>query len=181
MSSYAALLRRPGAVRAATASGGAWWAFSGYGLALVLAVQHATGSFVVAGGATAAFATGSAALAPVRGRAVDRLGRQALVALVAFHTGFLVALVAACAEHQPPAWLLIASAGWVFDAYEGQIFNLTRNHLLGDLLKSAEQDVLYGLVAPFFKTKWATPADAIPFFGSHRPNSLARWTSRAAR
>jgi MFS family permease len=33
-------------------------------------------------------------------------------------------------------WLVlaIASAGWIFDVYEGQIFNLTRNHMLGDIL-----------------------------------------------
>ena len=32
----------------------------------------------------------------------------------------------------PYQWLIltIASAGWVFDVYEGQIFNLTRNQLL---------------------------------------------------
>lgn len=30
--------------------------------------------------------------------------------------------------------LIIASAGWIFDVYEGQIFNLTRNNLLGDIL-----------------------------------------------
>lgn len=30
--------------------------------------------------------------------------------------------------------LIIASAGWVFDVYEGQIFNLTRNQLLQDIL-----------------------------------------------
>lgn len=31
--------------------------------------------------------------------------------------------------------LLIASAGWVFDVYEGQIFNITRNQMLADILK----------------------------------------------
>ena len=33
-------------------------------------------------------------------------------------------------------WLIlaIASAGWVFDVYEGQIFNLTRNQMLADIL-----------------------------------------------
>lgn len=33
-------------------------------------------------------------------------------------------------------WLVlaIASAGWIFDAFEGQIFNITRNQMLGDLL-----------------------------------------------
>ena len=30
--------------------------------------------------------------------------------------------------------LLLASAGWVFDVYEGQIFNLTREQLLKDIL-----------------------------------------------
>ena len=39
-------------------------------------------------------------------------------------------------------WLVlaIASAGWVFDAFEGQIFNITRNQLLGDILKVASSD-----------------------------------------
>src|ERR1035437_2563141 len=34
-------------------------------------------------------------------------------------------------------WLVlaIASMGWVFDAFEGQVFNITRNQLLADLLK----------------------------------------------
>jgi len=30
--------------------------------------------------------------------------------------------------------LVIASAGWVFDAFEGQVFNTTRTHLLTDIL-----------------------------------------------
>lgn len=33
--------------------------------------------------------------------------------------------------------LVIASAGWVFDAFEGQIFNITRNDLLADILRAA--------------------------------------------
>ena len=38
----------------------------------------------------------------------------------------------------PYQWLVlaIASAGWVFDVYEGQIFNITRNQLLADILKT---------------------------------------------
>lgn len=38
-------------------------------------------------------------------------------------------------------WLIlaIASAGWIFDVYEGQIFNITRNQLLAEVLgKSAD-------------------------------------------
>ena len=30
--------------------------------------------------------------------------------------------------------LIIASAGWIFDVYEGQIFNLTRGDMLADIL-----------------------------------------------
>src|SRR4051794_14957175 len=36
--------------------------------------------------------------------------------------------------------LIIASAGWVFDAFEGQIFNLTRNQLLADILRPNATD-----------------------------------------
>ena len=32
--------------------------------------------------------------------------------------------------------LVIASAGWVFDAYEGQVFNITRNDLLTNILQA---------------------------------------------
>jgi MFS family permease len=39
-------------------------------------------------------------------------------------------------------WLVlaIASAGWIFDVYEGQIFNITRNQMLADILKVAGDD-----------------------------------------
>ena len=33
--------------------------------------------------------------------------------------------------------LIIASCGWIFDAFEGQLFNLTRNDLLPELLRQA--------------------------------------------
>jgi len=40
--------------------------------------------------------------------------------------------------------LIIASAGWIFDTFEGQIFNLTSGHLLADLLgpRHTEADIL---------------------------------------
>lgn len=36
--------------------------------------------------------------------------------------------------------LVIASAGWVFDVYEGQIFNITRNQMLSDILSASGDD-----------------------------------------
>jgi MFS family permease len=38
--------------------------------------------------------------------------------------------------------LVLASAGWVFDVYEGQIFNITREQLLADVLPQATKDDL---------------------------------------
>ena len=42
----------------------------------------------------------------------------------------------------PYQWLVlaIASAGWVFDVYQGQIFNITRHQLLSDILKGGGTD-----------------------------------------
>ena len=34
--------------------------------------------------------------------------------------------------------LIIACAGWIFDVYEGQIFNITRSEMLNDLLSGVE-------------------------------------------
>jgi MFS family permease len=41
--------------------------------------------------------------------------------------------------------LLVASLGWIFDAFEGQIYNLTRNDMLPDLLKVSAEDPLVKL------------------------------------
>src|SRR5476651_1732469 len=40
-------------------------------------------------------------------------------------------------------WLVlaIASAGWIFDAFEGQLFNITRGDMLPHLLKSADHSL----------------------------------------
>jgi MFS family permease len=53
--------------------------------------------------------------------------------------------------------LVIASAGWVFDAFEGQLYNITRDDMLGDLLgrgddpetKSRRESWKDGLLAVF--------------------------------
>ena len=39
-------------------------------------------------------------------------------------------------------WLIlaIACAGWIFDVYEGQIFNITRGDMLNDLLSGIEDE-----------------------------------------
>jgi len=55
----------------------------------------------------------------------------------------------------PYQWLVLAlaSAGWIFDVYEGQIFNLTRNRLLEEVLReNSESSVKFAgdLALAFF-------------------------------
>lgn len=68
-------------------------------LALILFVQGATGSFAVAGAASAATALTSGVFAPVRGRLVDRWGQpRALPPLAALYAGALLGVLLA-ADH----------------------------------------------------------------------------------
>ena len=97
LSSYRALLGRPGARPLVVASAVSWLSYSGYGLAVVLTVQDTTRSFALAGVAVAVQSLGAAALAPIRGRLVDRRGPRALRYLAAAHVLAAALLLAACA------------------------------------------------------------------------------------
>src|SRR3954464_7208411 len=96
MSTYRALLARPGARALALACGRGWRSFGSYGLAIVLAVHAASGSFAAAGAAVAAFSAGSGLLAPVRGRLLDARGPRALALVAPVHAGGLALLVLGC-------------------------------------------------------------------------------------
>jgi MFS family permease len=109
MSSYRALLARPGARSVAFACGLGWLSFASYGLAIVLSVEAATGSFAVSGAAIAAFSVGAGVLAPARGRLVDRRGPRALAWFLPGHAAGIALLVLGCAGGLAP-WLLAASA-----------------------------------------------------------------------
>jgi MFS family permease len=76
------------------------------GLAIVLLVQGASGSFALAGAATAAYVAGLAIVAPALGRFIDRRGPRGVLALcaVAFPAS-LAALVAAVANGYAKGWL----------------------------------------------------------------------------
>ena len=108
-SSYRAVFARTGARSLALSCGLGWLSFAGYGLAVVLAVEAATGSFAVAGTAVAAFAAGSGLLAPARGRIVDARGARILPVFALVHAAGLALLVAGCAASLAPALLVIAA------------------------------------------------------------------------
>jgi MFS family permease len=98
LSSYRATLARPGARTLAIACALAWLTTSTYGLGLVLAVHHATGSFAAAGSTAGAFALGTALLAPWRGRLGDRRGPRMLRPLAVAHALLLAALLVTAGE-----------------------------------------------------------------------------------
>lgn len=110
MSWYRALFARRGARTVALSCALGWLSFSSYGLAIVLAVQAATGSFAVAGAAVGAFSAGSALLAPSRGRFVDRRGPRAVACFAGPHAAALTLLVAGCAASQRSGLLVAAAA-----------------------------------------------------------------------
>ena len=87
------------------------------GLAILLLVQGATGSFSQGGAATASYVIGLASVAPALGRLIDRAGpRLALFACsLAFPTALLGLVGAVEARAQPPLVLALAAlAGATF-------------------------------------------------------------------
>ena len=97
--SYRSLLGRPGARELLLVCALAWLAFSGYGLALILAAHHATRSYAIAGAAVAVESVGAGALAPIRGRLVDRRGAPALRWIGLSHALSGAVLTASLIEH----------------------------------------------------------------------------------
>ena len=80
-------------------------------LALLLFVRHTSGSFVTAGGVSAAFAVAVAATAPLLGRLVDVRGQTpVLVATSLVHPLALLGVLLGAREHAPGAVVLGAAA-----------------------------------------------------------------------
>jgi len=155
VSVYIALLRRPGARVLALACTLGWLGFASTALALVLLVEHETGSFARAGLAVGLFSAGAGLFAPVRGRLVDRFGAPVLVAFAAAQCALLLVVVGTASPIvaglagavAPP---LIATARTVWPRVAGP--ELTRaghglNALLGDVGTVLGPAAAGGLVA----------------------------------
>ena len=101
-SRYIHILRRPGMVRLLAPTLIARIPDSIAATAIVVLVRSVTGSYSTAGFAAGAFGIGTAASAPLTGRALDRLGqRRVLTVLAVAFAGALVALVLASARLAP--------------------------------------------------------------------------------
>jgi MFS family permease len=107
---YRSLLAGAAARRLALASVLGWLGFGALSLAIVLSVQHATGSPSASGVALAGFALGSGVLAPARGRLVDFFGPRRALVPFALASGAALLGLALAAEERAPAGVLVALA-----------------------------------------------------------------------
>ena len=106
---YAELFRPPGVRRALLASVVGRVSLAMTGLALLLMVKQATGSYASAGLASAAYALSFAVAAPMRARAADRRGPSPVLRLCALMHPVAFGLTILLAELGAPAALVIAS------------------------------------------------------------------------
>lgn len=109
LSTYRSLLQCPGAAPRVWASLLGRLPLAVIELPLILVARSVTGSFTFAGATIAAFSAGIAVSAPLRGRAIDRLGsRSAVPPLVVLHSAALVAL--ALLPGSDAHWTIVALA-----------------------------------------------------------------------
>jgi MFS family permease len=76
-------------------------------LAILLLIRAQTGSFAIAGVAVGAFALANAAVAPIQGALVDRLGQPRVLAVCAGGQSTLLVLLVIAAQARLPAALLV--------------------------------------------------------------------------
>ncbi|HEX6701795.1 MAG TPA: MFS transporter [Gaiellaceae bacterium] len=109
-------------------------------LAVVLLVHEASGSYAVAGGAAGAMAIGDAAISPIQGRLIDRLGqRRVLLPSAVFYLLVLCVLATAAAAHWPPALMigLAAVGGMAYPPISASMKTLWPVLVGGELLQTA--------------------------------------------
>lgn len=109
-SAYIELLRKP-QIQVVVASALMMGLSAGVPLAIVLMVQHETGSFASAGVVTAAMAVAAAIFGPAQGRLVDRIGQtRTLPVFGVIGTTFTVGLVIATLEGASLGALVVLAA-----------------------------------------------------------------------
>ncbi|MGQ7298208.1 MFS transporter [Quadrisphaera sp. KR29] len=109
---YGAVLRRPGALLTFAASVLARLPIAMAPLGMVLLVERTSGSYATAGAVTAAFAVGTAAGAPVWGRAMDvRAQARVLAPAVTASAALLAVLALAATGGAHAVWLCAAALG----------------------------------------------------------------------
>jgi MFS family permease len=107
---YGRLLRTPGLRSALLSSIVGRLPMGIAGLAILLYVQSGTGSFAAAGVVSALYVLGLAAIAPLVGRMIDRLGPRPLLLLTALiYPAALIALVVLVENGVSAGWVAVAA------------------------------------------------------------------------
>ena len=107
---YRQLFALPAARRLTAALVGAWLSFGMIGLLVLLTVRASTGSYRVGSLAVAGFSVGSAVLAPLRGRTIDRRGAGRWLPLFAAGYASALVLLRALERADAPGWSLVLGA-----------------------------------------------------------------------
>ncbi len=142
---YRDLLRTPGAPRIVAVAVAGGIATQGAPLAVVLLGREATGSFAGASALLAAGTVGGLALAPARGRYVDRRGPLRTVPLLAAASTFSLAMLIVAAQAKAPLPLLAALSlvGAACSPPLGAVMRTVWRDLLGD---DAARHAAFGLL-----------------------------------
>jgi MFS family permease len=123
------------------------------GLAILLAVQHASGSFAAGGAASGAYVFGLALVAPLLGRTIDRIGpRPPLYACAALFPAALLGLAATVLRGWPAGWVYVFSglAGATFPPITVCMRTFLRRQLVDEALLTAAFSVETVLIETIF-------------------------------
>lgn len=161
---YRGVLTRPGALGFFVPSAVARLGVATTGLALLYTVRTATGSFAVAGAATAAFAIAEAVVGPQTARLVDRWGQAAAIPpIVAVHVASIATVVAVAGTTPTSVTLVVVAIAGAAVPQPGALSAARWSVLLADppalrtafALEATVNDVVF-LSGPVIATLAAT-------------------------
>lgn len=133
-STYGAVLRLPGATLFSLTGAVARLPLSMSGLGLVLVVSDRTGSYATAGTVAAAYVLAAAALAPVQGRLLDRIGQPLILWICGaiYLVGMAATITAIDAGTGAPLVHLAAALTGVATPQTGNMVRARWTHIVAD-------------------------------------------------
>jgi len=169
---YGGILALPGAPGLVISASAARLGVAMTGLGLLLSVQHASGSYAVAGAATGVFAAAEAVVGPQLARLVDRWGQGATVpAIVAVHAAAMIMALASAGSAPTLLTLALVAGAGATVPQPGALSAARWVHLLSDptrlrtafALEAGANDVVF-LCGPVLVTVAST--SITPWTGS---------------
>lgn len=172
-SSYRSVLRAPG-VRALLATSLVARLPAGMtGLAIILRVSRATGSYADAGAVTACFVVGAALIGPVLGRAADRFGRRRVLVSASIANAAGVVVLSRIPAADTHLLLVVAAlAGACTPPVAAAVRSLWH-----DLVPPAQRDALYAVDSTLQELTFVAGPALVALIGSLAGTSAPLMTS----